>query len=101
MKAIKTTYHGPRDSATRTRGPRYSATDGDGNRVSVPESIEQQRHEDGHDLAARTLIQRMRWFGTWYRGDLVRAGHHDGCIYVPVDDRPQFTNRLDVQEPAQ
>ena len=101
MKAIITKYHGPRDSATRTRGPRYSATDGDGHRVTVPEPIGQQHQEDGHDLAARTLIERMRWFGTYYCGDLVRAGHHDGCVYVPVDDRPQFTNRNEIQERTQ
>lgn len=72
MKAIRTRYVGP----TNTRGSRITATDADGNRVSI--SYPHQLNSDqAHELAAYTLMRKMRW-----ECELVGGGFNNDEFWV-------------------
>lgn len=73
MKAITTKYHGPTD----TRVSRITADAGDGNRVSVSYDYGAR---DPEWVAAKALITKMGWAGTWIKGGIKGAS-----VFVDVN----------------
>lgn len=89
MQAIETRYHGP----TNTRRSRISARCEAG-RISIPYPHE-LNNEEGHDLAARTLILKLGWNdgrGHWVRGTV--SAKSRGNVYVL--DSKKLNTRLDL-----
>lgn len=78
MKALTTAYHGP----TNTRGSRVSAKCGAG-RVSI-EWDDALNSDANHDAAARALLTKLKWTGTWARGSV--ADNAPGYVYVDTRD---------------
>ncbi len=76
FKAIFTRYIGP----TNFRGSRIKAHDQDGNQVTIsyPDELDS---DDAHALAARKLLEKMNWKGTYYAG-----GTKEGRVFVCVSD---------------
>lgn len=70
---IFTTYHGP----TTTLGARVKATYGNkrGGKKTVTVHWDHGKSPtENHDYAATKLAMEMKWFGTFYRGDLADGG---------------------------
>lgn len=72
MKAIRTRYVGP----TNTRDSRIIASDGDGNKVLIGYP-HQLTSDDGHRLAAQTLMDKMEW-----RNEIVGGGFGNDNYWV-------------------
>lgn len=86
MKAIRTRYSGP----TNTRGARIHATDSDGNRVSIsyPYGLD---HDDGHRLAAYSLMEKMKWPNVLVCGGF---GHDIYWVMMPRESGQQPMHEL-------
>ncbi len=70
MKAIRTKTIAP----TNTKGTRIKASDADGNFIVVSGS------HSSHADAARQLVEKMGWAGTYVGGSL----GDDGYVFVPL-----------------
>lgn len=104
MQAIETKWLGP----TNHRGSRVKATCQAGS-VTVGwdygagNDTGQSDVEANHDRAARALIQKMGWFGTWARGAKVDdTGYAYVCLLREFEGRafrtphPQAARPLDL-----
>ena len=76
MQAIETKYLGP----TNFRGARIKATAQAGS-ITIPWDHE-LNVEGNHDAAARALVRKWGWFGSWIRGALPSGR---GNVYVALN----------------
>lgn len=78
MKAITVTYYGP----TETSAAKYVARDLDNNRSAISAN----HGNDGYQLAARSLCNKMGWYGT-----LIGGCTKKGKVFVFTSSRDKFT----------
>lgn len=84
MQAIETKYLPP----TNHRGARIKASAQTGS-VTVPYD-HALNYDENHIAAARALVKRFEWLGSWYSGGAVKG---DTFVHVPSDGGPAFTVR--------